>query len=217
MHRRGFTLIELLVVIAIIAILAAILFPVFAKAREKARQSSCLSNGRQLGTALLSYCADYDGTLPYGHLESAVGTYYCFQAMAPYMKSEQILGCPSDTRVVTSYTASLGLPARTIPHAWGVCQEHYPYRTIYPPAFTSQDEVKLPASTGVIFEKTNSASTMPYVYCPIHSPTLTGQIATRHNGGSNVVFYDGHAKWLSASFITSTGAEGQRLWAHDNS
>ncbi|MBQ0104694.1 MAG: prepilin-type N-terminal cleavage/methylation domain-containing protein, partial [Armatimonadetes bacterium] len=62
--KHGFTLIELLVVIAIIAILAAILFPVFAQAREKARQTSCLSNCKQLGTAITLYCDDYDETLP---------------------------------------------------------------------------------------------------------------------------------------------------------
>ena len=64
MSRRGFTLIELLVVIAIIAILAAILFPVFAKAREKARQTSCLSNLKQLGLSFLMYAQDYDELLP---------------------------------------------------------------------------------------------------------------------------------------------------------
>ena len=66
MHRRGFTLIELLVVIAIIAILAAILFPVFAKAREKARQASCSSNLKQIALAALQYATDYDGLIAAG-------------------------------------------------------------------------------------------------------------------------------------------------------
>ena len=69
-RKRGFTLIELLVVIAIIAILAAILFPVFAKAREKARQTSCLSNLRQIGTAILSYAQDNDEQFPIGDYSS---------------------------------------------------------------------------------------------------------------------------------------------------
>jgi len=63
-RSRGFTLIELLVVIAIIAILAAILFPVFAQAREKARQTSCLSNEKQIGTAVIMYAQDYDEGMP---------------------------------------------------------------------------------------------------------------------------------------------------------
>src|ERR1044072_5111146 len=70
--RKGFPLIELLVVIAIIAILAAILFPVFAKARAKARQTACLANMRQIGNALMMYAQDYDETLP-GNSNSEVG------------------------------------------------------------------------------------------------------------------------------------------------
>jgi prepilin-type N-terminal cleavage/methylation domain-containing protein/prepilin-type processing-associated H-X9-DG protein len=95
--KSGFTLIELLIVIAIISILAAILFPVFARARENARRSSCQSNMRQLGLGLLQYSQDYDETLPCGvHAPSANGTGWAGQAY-PYIKSTQIYTCPSDT------------------------------------------------------------------------------------------------------------------------
>ncbi|MCC7495797.1 MAG: DUF1559 domain-containing protein [Fimbriimonadaceae bacterium] len=98
---RGFTLIELLVVIAIIAILAAILFPVFAKAREKARQSSCLSNEKQAGLAVLQYVSDYDETFPqhyyYPNNTSSAGGYAHWTGTAsPYVKNVQIFVCPSD-------------------------------------------------------------------------------------------------------------------------
>jgi prepilin-type N-terminal cleavage/methylation domain-containing protein len=100
--RRGFTLIELLVVIAIIAILAAILFPVFAKAREKARQTSCLSNIRQLATAVLSYGQDYDETIirdiDQGDINGARHRYSWRYAVLPYTKNSQIFLCPSYER-----------------------------------------------------------------------------------------------------------------------
>jgi prepilin-type N-terminal cleavage/methylation domain-containing protein len=111
MKRRGFTLIELLVVIAIIAILAAILFPVFAKARDAARRSTCLSNTKQIGTAILMYAQDYDEML----VPPSVGTCQAADSFGwgdlvqPYAKNTGLLQCPSNTvkvRVVNTMGAS---------------------------------------------------------------------------------------------------------------
>jgi prepilin-type N-terminal cleavage/methylation domain-containing protein/prepilin-type processing-associated H-X9-DG protein len=105
--RRGFTLIELLVVIAIIAILAAILFPVFARARENARRASCQSNLKQIGLGLVQYSQDYDETLIAPHYgpagdrasssSNATTTYKWMDALQPYVKNEQIFNCPSQS------------------------------------------------------------------------------------------------------------------------
>jgi len=97
-RKRGFTLIELLVVIAIIAILAAILFPVFAKARAKARQASCNSNMKQIGTACAMYQQDYDGIYVPVASQTGFGSgngIWWSSLIAPYMKSLQLLLCPS--------------------------------------------------------------------------------------------------------------------------
>jgi len=103
--RRGFTLIELLVVIAIIAILASILFPVFSRAREKARESACISNLKQITIALMMYTSDYDNLLPLANEYPATsspnaahkqGPPGLLDVLAPYTKNTQIFRCPSD-------------------------------------------------------------------------------------------------------------------------
>ena len=107
-RAQGFTLIELLVVIAIIAILAAILFPVFGRARENARRSSCLSNQKQIGLAITQYAQDYDERYPSigngcGPFTYCAGWHYLVQ---PYVKSVQVFKCPSNTSEGKSYAAN---------------------------------------------------------------------------------------------------------------
>ena len=114
-RRSAFTLIELLVVIAIIAILAAILFPAFARARESARRSSCLNNFKQIGLGFMQYSQDYDETLP--RFSQSANGYNGFAGygaagddgarwadmLEPYLKSTQIFNCPSGTKTVAPY------------------------------------------------------------------------------------------------------------------
>jgi len=126
--KRAFTLIELLVVIAIIAILAAILFPVFAQVREKARQTSCASNQKQLALAILQYVQDYDETYPFGNQAASIWSTNpsCKWDIniAPYVKSLQVFYCPDDSMTGSAYNdwqglgMSYGVNGLIVPH-WG--------------------------------------------------------------------------------------------------
>src|ERR1051326_7169441 len=110
--RRGFTLIELLVVIAIIAILASILFPVFAQAREKARQISCISNGKQMILAWQMYSQDYDElVVPYSTTGCSGGAYAMpwNSSLQPYTKNDQITTCPDVPSLHIGYTMNANL------------------------------------------------------------------------------------------------------------
>jgi prepilin-type N-terminal cleavage/methylation domain-containing protein/prepilin-type processing-associated H-X9-DG protein len=172
--RRGFTLIELLVVIAIIAILAAILFPVFAKAREKARQTSCLNNVKQLATATMQYCQDYDELTPNYRYPDP---YFWPNFLMPYVKNNQIFMCPSRPPAsATNLYAGYGFNHHH-GHTWSLAQFQYP------------------AEHFMMVENFNQlgSCSAAHGYGAAYTPGLN---PLPHNEGVNVNFFDGHAKWM---------------------
>lgn len=201
LRRKGFTLIELLVVIAIIAILAAILFPVFARAREKARQTSCLSNLKQLGLAFMSYTQDYDERMPLAPDAGALSSHWWHHSLVPYIRNEQIYKCPSDN---------------TLTYAYG-----YNYRHLRTNASTgagiSIAQIDRPAERYMMMDGRTRL-----VYCVFCWPNPENEgpngdnwyIRARHNDGANVAFCDGHAKWLSNTTIVNWSAGSQVAWGH---
>ncbi len=229
MRTRGFTLIELLVVIAIIAILAAILFPVFAQAREKARQTACLSNCKQLGTALNMYLQDYDETFHKGNgIKSSgdngfgpmTGTtvingwtrwawYY-----GPYVKNVSVFDCPTspdDTKNLTGTN-------------WGNDGNYgYNYSGL------SRDEGTAPRS---LAELDRPAEVFTFFDCGDvqvragnndwpglleeldldWTDPLTKESALRHMGRANMVFADGHAKSIGYRELLTRHADNVAPW-----
>lgn len=187
MLRRGFTLIELLVVIAIIAILAAILFPVFARAREKARQTNCLSNLRQFGTALQMYGQDYDECLPPHNDDAAPYPAYDWRydtilyRLLPYVKNTQLYRCPSDS----GYTAPPGTG-----RWWS-----YGYNTLCGNDGTADSYFADPSNTIIFFDGEESDMGVEDDG-DLPSDDVNNLAAyRRHNGGANYCYYDGHAKF----------------------
>lgn len=203
---RAFTLIELLIVIAIIALLAAILFPVFGRARENARKASCLSNLKQLGLGFAQYLQDYDGRLPGagqfqkwgngGHWvagvngvvgnDGAPGSLIKLSdgtltgatadvkngAIFPYVKSEQIYICPSNTdarKKLLSYTMNC--------------------------AINGALDASISESSSVVLLDDEAQNNDGYFYA-VSNPSSTDQMTKIHNGGGNLLFVDGHAKFF---------------------
>ena len=192
---RGFTLIELLVVIAIIAILAAILFPVFARAREKARQTACLNNVKQLSLAVMQYVQDYDEVLPASYYPgNPADSNAWYEKIQPYVKNTQVQVCPSER-------------SRAIGYGWNYDFIGYGSSTsirVYALA-----DIEKPAETIMMADAGNYVIYSPSRYGYQPSPGVTtydyNVAGLRHNDGAILGFVDGHAKWLTGNdYLYST-------------
>lgn len=204
--RNGFTLIELLVVIAIIAVLAAILFPVFAKAREKARQASCQSNMRQMGLALLEYAQDWDETYPVGTYNGpADNNHYIspMYALQPYIgaPAKTFMRCPSTNWQWGAYPSGSPYAGHGYLVNRGIVLAGY--KGIGP---VTEGSVVRPAEVIAYIEAWDPGQGL-YNFC-VGLNSSNGKnayiepyktVLERHNGGFNITFCDGHAKWTNVS------------------
>ena len=214
MKHRGFTLIELLVVIAIIAILAAILFPVFAQAREKARTASCSSNHKQIALAWTMYLQDYDERgIPYSSTGGSGGVAFVWNKLVqPYIKNTQVYSCPSNNNEISiGYNFPLG--------GTGTKLSNIPLPSQTP---NFADVNGLTTTTAA---NKNQCLTfiLPTGAIPFHdgrrlsfpdddpqtkvngwTGDRVGRIfASLHSDGANYSFVDGHVKWLHYEMDTT--------------
>jgi len=220
--KRGFTLIELLVVIAIIAILAAILFPVFARAREKARQTSCLSNVKQISLGIIMYMQDYDERFPMLYW-TASPRHGLAQVVQPYIKNADVYNCPSSDAEATmplsylehmSYGYNTGLflvnsarklaqvkrPAQIVMMG-DVCQDPNAPGRFHPP--TAGPFKCDPDGTNCqLCGETHNWRFRG----PNHTWDRPGfNMLERHNGTANLGFVDGHAKAMRHTAVYNNG------------
>ena len=195
MHRRkGFTLIELLVVIAIIAILAAILFPVFARAREKARQTSCLSNVKQITVGIQMYTQDYNEMLPRARFwDSANLQHYLYtRAIRPYVMNEQLFICPSHGGA--EYAEDWGSSPNRMNLSYGFNWDNNGSDAKLANIMRPSETILLADAQGYLFRPELN---------PVVSETENSRIQPRHNQQANLGFVDGHAKSYAANAIES--------------
>lgn len=234
LRRSAFTLIELLVVISIIAILAAILFPVFGRARENARRSSCQSNLKQIGLGALQYMQDYDEKIFssfYGTAgDSTTTNYKWMDAIFPYVKSEQIFSCPSDSASNNKYIfhakpeANMGTLAGKNYGSYGLNGAYGAVTTdnFRPPRsgngiIIGLSDLAAPAATVWITDNANEITALNsggsqgfFWASPAANPTVTSttprqlqNIVERHLDTTNVLFCDGHVKALKLDALAA--------------
>ncbi|MGB9877440.1 MAG: DUF1559 domain-containing protein [bacterium] len=235
MKRKGFTLIELLVVIAIIAILAAILFPVFSRAREKARQAACISNMKQVGLALMMYVQDWDETYPYltaCPAHSNPVTDLPQGLLHPYVKNAAVWDCPSAVHMLNPIALVAPDRAQWDPNwnSWflppdfaghwitiGVNEVLIPNLACdwsggnWGPV-VKMSEVRVPAEIIAFADSQTNATCggnrIPFpnvcqAACHDDPDHRSVSRHTRHSEGSNIVFADGHAKWLKWDVVAN--------------
>lgn len=230
-RRKAFTLIELLVVIAIIAILAAILFPVFARARENARRTSCMSNLKQMGLAAMQYVQDYDEFYPRTLIANTQlppdgdfwnnGYWYWPQILYPYHKSTQVFYCPSSVEPSTSPPTTRHYGANTAIIVYTSSLPATSLAAIITPAstymMTDSGALRIDRSYTRFLESNN-------YYLPgagsAGNPcntTIANAKADCENGrhfdGVNVAFADGHVKWLKSSVLYTEAGKSNGAWS----
>lgn len=217
----AFTLIELLVVIAIIAILAAILFPVFAQAREKARQTACLSNLKQMGNACMMYVQDYDESFPTQTSGGTVSPYSpadgqtalsWFGAMYPYVKNNQVGACPSAPEHPTI------VPTANSNSSYdynGLLGNLLPGQVTNPMPIAEYSGLARPADTMMFEDQAltwNRCQAEPRWANNRWQDPLSSDLAKLdaklHNGGFNITYADGHAKWIKGIAAVSLPGGG---------
>jgi prepilin-type N-terminal cleavage/methylation domain-containing protein/prepilin-type processing-associated H-X9-DG protein len=218
--KKGFTLIELLVVIAIIAILASILFPVFGRARENARRSSCQSNLKQVGLGFMQYTQDYDEKFPAlnANPELAWGP-----TVQPYLKSVQIYQCPSETNSAptpanistdtgyTDYSMNLFLTGFTGGSSASIASLTQASLTVLVADSRGTNNTGYNSGKGNAWDSGCGASGGTGIYCApglanFYSSAIVVGPGQRHLEGQNYVFTDGHVKWYKGSSATQSAS-----------
>jgi prepilin-type N-terminal cleavage/methylation domain-containing protein/prepilin-type processing-associated H-X9-DG protein len=215
-HCKGFTLIELLVVIAIIAILAAILFPVFSRARASGQRSSCLSNTRQLGTATMLYVQDYDEYFPMSIRPEVVnGVIHPFtflDALVAYTRNVQVFCCPSEPKAMDWDRMLAGAGGTPDTGCWGGALgtslgyfRYFSYNANYSlirpgPNSMYFNGTSFPVINLAVLPRPADTAAMAdgYVLCNLICPIAYPQKPPRHGNGINCTYADGHSKFLFA-------------------
>jgi len=215
-RTHGFTLIELLVVIAIICILAALLFPAYAGARAKSRQTACSSNLRQIGLAMTQYLQDYDEQYPPSmsvlawdnQPEQNQYLYGIPGMLNPYLKSWAVWLCPSDTSVQPQ---PIGVTGSYWPNAYltGWCNMQY-YNacgsTLCDAKPIKINTIPYPSTTAIMCDGGGWGYLLdPFRHCTTWGGNSTSCLSNeRHQGGNNYLLTDGHVKWITPALFTST-------------